>query len=197
MVKTQRDLHQESTRRSILRSARRLFAQKGYSATTLDAVVRTARVTTGAVYHHFGSKMNLFRAVAESIEIEMLERVGIATRDIQDPWSRLVAGISAMLEICCEPDIRRIVLLDAPNLIGGAEWREIEIKYGYGAMYEALTGLQAAGVIRPLPVSILAPMLLGALIEAANSIAGAQNRVAALAAAREVISVLLQSLRLR
>jgi AcrR family transcriptional regulator len=197
MVKTQRDLHQESTRRSILRSARRLFAQKGYSATTLDAVVRAARVTTGAVYHHFGSKMNLFRAVAESIEIEMLERVGIATRDIQDPWSRLVAGISAMLEISCEPDIRRIVLLDAPNVIGGAEWREIEIKYGYGAMHEALTGLQAAGVIRPLPVSILAPMLLGALIEAANSIAGAQNRVAALAAAREVISVLLQSLRLR
>lgn len=196
-MKTQRDLHQESTRRTILRSARRLFAQKGYSATTLDAVVRAARVTTGAVYHHFGSKTDLFRAVAEAIEVEILQRVGAATRDIQDPWSKLVSGISAMLEICCEPDIRRIVLVDAPNVIGGAEWREIEIKYGYGAMREALAGLQAAGAIRPLPVSILAPMLLGALIEAANSIATAQDRVAALAAAREAISVLLEALRLR
>jgi AcrR family transcriptional regulator len=197
MVKTQRDLHQESTRRSILRSARRLFAQKGYSATTLDGVVRAARVTTGAVYHHFGSKMDLFRAVAVAIEVEILERVGAATRDIQDPWSKLVSGVSAMLEICCEPDIRRIVLVDAPNVIGGAEWREIEIKYGYGAMHEALRGLQAAGAIRPLPVSILAPMLLGALIEGANSIAMAQDRVAALAAAREAISVVLEALRVR
>jgi AcrR family transcriptional regulator len=196
MMKTQRDLHQESTRRTILRSARRLFAQKGYSSTTLDAVVRAARVTTGAVYHHFGSKTDLFRAVAEAIEVEILQRVGAATRDIKDPWSKLVSGISAMLEICCEPDIRRIVLVDAPNVIGGAEWREIEIKYGYGAMCEALAGLQAAGAIRPLPVSILAPMLLGALIEAANSIATAQDRVAALAAASEAISVLLEALRL-
>jgi AcrR family transcriptional regulator len=196
-VKTRRDLYKESTRRSILRGARRLFARKGYSATTLDAVVRVARVTTGAVYHHFSSKKDLFRAVAEGIETEIMERVGSATRDIQDPWSKLVAGIFAMLDMCCEPDVRRIVLLDAPNVIGGAEWREIELRYGYGAMRLALTELQSVGVIRPLPVKVLAPMLLGALVEGANCIAARQDKVVALTDAKETISVLLQALRLR
>ena len=154
-------------------------------------------MTTGAVYHHFGGKGDLFRAVAEGIETEILERVGIATRDIQDPWARLVVGISAMLDMCCEPDIRRIVLLDAPNVIGGTEWREIELRYGYGAMHQALTELHAARVIRPLPISVVAPMLLGAMIEAANSIATLQDKAVALAGAKEAISVILQALRLR
>jgi AcrR family transcriptional regulator len=196
-MKTRRDLHKEATRRSILRGARRLFAEKGYSATTLDAVVRVARVTTGALYHHFGGKKDLFRAVAEGVETEILERVGIATRDILDPWSRLAVGISVMLDMCCEPDVRRIILLDAPNVIGGTEWREIELRYGYGAMRQAITELQAAGVIRPLPVSLLAPMLLGAMIEAANSVAALQDKVVALAGAKETMSVILQGLRLR
>lgn len=195
-MKTRRDLYKGSTRRSIVRAARTVFAQKGYSATTLDAVVRLARVTTGALYHHFGSKKDLFRAVAESIEIEIMEKVGIATRDIEDPWSRLVTGVFAMLDMCCEPDIRRIIMLDAPNVIGGTEWREIELKYGYGTMRQALTQLQAAGVIRPLPVSVLAPMLLGAMTEAANSLAPREDKAVALAEAKEAISVLWQALRL-
>jgi AcrR family transcriptional regulator len=65
-VKTQRDLHQESTRRSILRNARQLFTQKGYSATTLQAVVHAARVTTGAVYHHFGVKKGIYFARSQT-----------------------------------------------------------------------------------------------------------------------------------
>lgn len=195
-MKTRRDLYKESTRRSIIRAARRVFAQKGYSATTLHAVVRAARVTTGALYHHFGSKKDLFRAVAESIEVEILEKVGAATRDVQDPWSKLVAGVFAMLDVSCQPDIRRIVLLDAPNVIGGTEWREIELKYGYGAMRQALTLLQAAGIIRPLPITFLAPMLLGAMIEAANSLAAREDKTGALAEAKEAILALLQALRL-
>jgi len=196
-VKTRRDLYKESTRRGILRAARRLFAEKGYSATTLVAVGRAAKVTTGALYHHFKGKKDLFRAVAEGIEAEILERVGIETQNIRDPWSKLEMGISAMLDICREPDIRRIVLLDAPNVIGGTEWREIELRHGYGAMYQALTALQTLGVIRSLPVNVLAPMLLGAMIEGANSVAAAQDKGAALADAKEAISLLLQGLRLR
>jgi hypothetical protein len=90
-----------------------------------------------------------------------------------------------------------IVLLDAPNVVGGTEWREIEIKYGYGAMHQALTALQAAGVIRALPVNVLAPMLLGAMIEAANSVAATPDRAVALAGAKEAMSVILQALRVR
>jgi hypothetical protein len=92
--------------------------------------------------------------------------------------------------------VRRIVLLDAPNVIGGAEWREIELRYGYGAMYRTLGALRAAGVVRPLPVDVLAPMLLGALIEAANSVATHQDKAAALEGAKASIAVLLQAIRL-
>ena len=165
--------------------------------TTLGDVVHAAKVTTGAVYHHFRDKKGLFRAVAESIEAEILERIVIATHNVEDPWSQLEIGTSAMLDICCKSDVRKIILLDAPNVIGGSEWRQIELKYGYGAMYQLLTKLRDAGVIRPLPIEVVAPMLLASLIEAANSVAAAKEKPLALRGAKETIAIFLNGLRLR
>jgi AcrR family transcriptional regulator len=193
--KTRRDLHSASTRRAICRAARRLFARKGYAATSLAEVVRAAKVTTGAVYHHFGDKKGLFRAVAEGVEAEILERVLAAGRDRADHWAKFLASTSAMFAVCTEPDVHRIVFLDAPNVLGAAEWRDVEMCYGFGALREALAALKAAGVIRVGPVDVLAPILWGALIEAANTIARADDKAATLAGARATVTRLLESLR--
>jgi AcrR family transcriptional regulator len=193
--KTRRDLHGESTRRAICRAARRLFGRKGYAASSLAELVRAAKVTTGAVYHHFGDKKGLFRAVAEEVEAEILKRVLAAGLPEADQWAKFLASTSAMFSVCTEPDIHRIVFLDAPNVLGAAEWRAVEMCYGFGAMREALAALKAAGIIRAGSVDVLAPILMGALIEAANTIARSDNKAATLAEARATVTGLLQSLR--
>ena len=193
--KTRRDLNSEGTRRAIRRAARRLFGRLGYAGTSLAAVVRAANVTTGAVYHHFGDKRGLFRAVAEDAEAEILERILAARPENADPWAGFLACTSAMFVVCTEPDIHRIVFLDAPNVFGATEWREIEMRFGFGAMHGALKSLKAAGLIRSGSVDVLAPILMGALIEAANTIARAEDKAATSADAHDTIVRLLESLR--
>ncbi len=188
-------MNKESTRREILRAARRLFARYGYADTPLSAVVQAAKVTTGAVYHHFGDKKGLFRSVAESVEKEILERIGAQTLSVDDGWSKLTIGTTAILEIATEPDIRRIIFLDAPNVIGAAAWREVELQFGFGAMHQLLVQLKAADKINVPSAGVLAAMLLGALIEAANSVALAEDKTKALADAKATISVFLEAIR--
>ena len=55
----------EQTRQDLLDAALTVFSQKGYTATRLEDVARTAGVTRGAIYHHFGSKAELYSALIE------------------------------------------------------------------------------------------------------------------------------------
>jgi AcrR family transcriptional regulator len=196
-ARTRRDVMSEGTRRAILRAARQVFARRGYAGTSLSAVVRAAKVTTGAVYHHFGDKQGLFRAVAEQVEAEILERILAAARPDTDPWTRFLVCTNAMFAICTEPDVHRIVFLDAPNVIGAAEWRAIEMRFGLGAMHQGLAELKDAGRIRAGSIDVLAPILMGALIEAANTIARAEprKRAATMTEAQATITRLLESLK--
>ena len=193
--KSLRELNKEATRAAILDAGRKLFGRHGYADTPLQAIVKAARVTTGAVYHHFCDKKALFQAVAERVELEILQRVAQSAQGLPTGWQRLTAGTAAMLQVCVEPDIRRIVFEDAPNVIGAASWRKIEMQFGYGALYQTLQELHAAGEIRSTPAHILAPMILGALIEAANAIGSAEDPQAALADAQKTLYLFLESLR--
>jgi TetR/AcrR family acrAB operon transcriptional repressor len=55
----------EQTRQKLLDAALTVFSQKGYTATRLEDVARVAGVTRGAIYHHFGSKAELYSALIE------------------------------------------------------------------------------------------------------------------------------------
>ena len=195
-AKTRRDLNGEATRRNMVRSARRLFARQGYAGTSLDQVVRAAKVTTGALYHHFGDKKGLFQAVAEAVEADILERILAAAAAASDPWARLIAGTTEMLSVCAEPAIQRIAFQDAPTVIGAAQWRAIEMRFAFGVFSQALEGLMAAGVLRRYPADMLAPVLLGATIEAATAVARADDKPAAQAQALEILTRLYEALRI-
>ena len=184
-----------ATRALIIQKAREVFADKGYADTGLAEIVAAAGVTTGAIYHHFRDKKGLFLAVAEAVEGDILLGVGRAAAGPPDPWGQLLAGVDAMLDICAEADVQRIVFIDAPTVIGPTAWREIELKYAFGAMRAALQGLLKAGVIRPGSADILASIMLGALIESARAVARADDQPAALGEARETVRTLFASLR--
>ena len=112
------------------RAARKLFAKRGYADVGTEEIVRRAGVTRGALYHHFSGKEDLFRAVAEQVEEEMTRKSAEAALAHQDPWEQQRAASEAFLDACLDPAVQRIILLDAPSVLGPKAWREIAAKYG-------------------------------------------------------------------
>lgn len=184
----------EATRGAILAAATQCFGRSGYGRTGLTDVARRAGVTTGAIYHHFSGKKDLFRAVAEAVEEDIVRRVAARART-DDPWSDLLASVDTALAICMAPNVRQIAFVDAPTVIGDAEWREIQSRYGLGVLVSALEEVRAKGMIDVENVVLTARVLLAALIEAAEACASASDPGAAAVEANHLLRRLLVSLR--
>ena len=113
-----RSQHAEATRRAVLDAARALFGRKGYAQTSVDEIADAARVTKGAVYHHFAGKEALFRAVHAEVEAEAQARTVEAGNPEQPPIDQIVAMMNAYLDAALDEEIRRITLIDGPALLG-------------------------------------------------------------------------------
>ena len=149
----------EATTTALVDAARELFAQDGYAATSLDAVAAKARVTKGAVYHHFEGKQQLFEAVFAR-EVERLAAVLPAVyASKQDPWEAFEASCRAFLAECLEPGLQRIMLLDALAAMGWDGVRRMEAPL-LEMMEVAITRAVKAGRIAPRPAGPLADLPL-------------------------------------
>jgi AcrR family transcriptional regulator len=168
-IKSLREENVAATRAHILAAARKHFARHGFSQAEIARIAAEARVTTGAVYHHFASKKDLFRAVAEDMEGEILAQAG-ATDD-PNPWRRLRLGFDKLIDFCAAADVQRIIFVEAPQVIGPEAWREIEGRYAFGALQQALPALIAAGIVKPYPIDLIARMLLALLRETSAEVA--------------------------
>jgi AcrR family transcriptional regulator len=185
----------DATRRALIDAARGLFAERGYGGVSTEEIVEAAAVTRGALYHHFRDKRELFRAVFEQIEQESIERIAGVAAGERDPWRRQIAAVRAFLDLCQEPDVQRISLMDAPSVLGWQEWRELEARYGLGLVRAGLALLMDEGVIERQPVEHLAHIVLGALMEAGLVIAGADDPDAAREEVAASVERLLNGLR--
>lgn len=187
----------EATRAALVAAARELFAERGYGAVGTEEIVRAAGVTRGALYHHFGGKEDLFRAVYEEVERELVEHIATEAMTATDPLEALAAGANAVLVACEDPAIQRIALMDAPSVLGWEGWREIGMRYGLGLVEATLQAGIDAGVLAPQPVRPLAHLLLGAIDEGAMLVARADDIAVARAEVSASISGLLEALRVR
>jgi AcrR family transcriptional regulator len=167
-----------ATRQALLDAGRELFAARGFAGAGQEEIVERAGVTRGALAHHFGTKQGLFRAVVESLEGELAEHIATAAMRGDDPMGHLRFGCLAFLDAALDPAVRRIVLLDAPAVLGWQAWRELDTTYGLGLVSEALDHCMEAGLMAPRPVQPLAHILLAALNEAAMLVANADDPVA-------------------
>jgi AcrR family transcriptional regulator len=175
----------EATQRALIKVARRLFAKRGYAATPIEEIVRGARVTRGALYHHFEGKQDLSRAVFGEMEGELSQEVAQAAMREERPELHLEIGVQAMLDACLDPAVQRIVLLDAPSVLGWQTWHEIEQAHSLGLITHAIETAMDAGYIERQPLAPLAQLVFGALTEAALSLARAKD----IEAARKEIGV--------
>jgi AcrR family transcriptional regulator len=184
----------EATREQLLEAARRLFGERGYEATSIEAVLERAGVARGALYHHFDSKADLFDAVAVRVFVEIAEETADAARAHDEPLQRLRAGSHAWLQMALDPAVQRIALVDPPTVLGWSRWRALDEQYTLGGLRSGFRRLAAEGRIPRGQDELLAHLLLAALNEAALFIGCASDQPAALATARAAVDTLLDRL---
>jgi AcrR family transcriptional regulator len=170
-----RETEAQATREALIKAALELFTQRGYAEVGTEEIVARAKVTRGALYHHFTDKRDLFRAAFERVEEELMERIGAQMNASDDPWELMIAGMRSFLDACEEPAVKQISLTDAPAVLGWEEWREIDNRHGLGLTRAALKGAVDAGVLRPIAVEPMAHLFVAALSEAAFVIAHAEQ----------------------
>ncbi|MFC4125141.1 TetR/AcrR family transcriptional regulator [Nocardia rhizosphaerae] len=175
MASTARAKQREETRQLLIARSRQLFATKGYAAVGLSEIVAEAGVTKGALYHHFDSKADLFRAVLTQVQTEVGAEVATAADAEPDPWTQLRTGCAAFLRACTDPLVQRIMLIDGPAVLGWHEWRELDEVNSARHLGEALQSLVDAGILPPQPVAPLTRLLSGAMNEAALWLAGSTD----------------------
>lgn len=186
----------EQTRQTLLLESRRLFAALGYASVGLSEIARAAGVTKGALYHHFGSKAELFRAVLEQVQQEVAAHVAATADARQHPWDQLTSGCQAFLTASTDPALQRIMLVDGPAVLGWREWRAMNEATSGRHLAEALTVLMAEGTIAAQPVAPLTHLLSGAMNEAALWLAASEDS-ADLEDTRRALARMLEALRAR
>jgi len=189
--KSRREQVAGETRAALIRTARSLFADRGYADVSIDDITEGTRVTRGALYHHFEDKRELFRAVAEAVERDLTEEVRRKGRGTGDPWEQLHAVCEAYLDACLLPEVQRIIVLDAPPVLSWRVWCEIDKRYGLGVFEELLVSARDAGFLETKSVETAAQLLLGALNTGARVVADAIDKPAARRGVLETVERLL------
>jgi len=184
-----------ATRDSLVAAARRLFAAHGFAEVPADAIVAAAGVTRGALYHQFADKAALFDAVLEAVEADIARRLAdeVAAAGLSDPVEAMRHAVRTWLEICVEPEIYRIALIDGPSILGWAHWREVCQRHVFGLVQTLLADGIRLGRIRPQPVRPLTHVLMGASDEAALYVAEAADPGQARAEMIEVLDRFIDS----
>jgi AcrR family transcriptional regulator len=163
------------TRAALVAAGRRLFGRDGFAATSVEDLAREARVTTGALYHHFPTKTALFETVFEDIHAEMLEASGRAAAGASDEIEALSRGFEAFLDRVLEPDVQQILVTDAPAVLGLARFTELDERYAFAEIVMALRAATAAGRLSVEDPETVARLLLGALVRAGMLIVGSAD----------------------
>jgi AcrR family transcriptional regulator len=185
-----------TTRAILMATARRLFAAHGFNDVSNDRIALEAGVTRGALYHHFADKTALFAEVFEEIEGEVTVRIGAAVSALgpMDPIVLMREGVSTWLNICMEPEVHRITIIDAPSVLGQVRWNEIGTNYGMALARALLENAAKSERLHDLPHAPLAHVMLGVMREGATYLASEGNSAKARREVGEVINHLINSI---
>jgi AcrR family transcriptional regulator len=155
--------------------------------------VRRAKVTKGALYHHFANKLELYRAVVEDMERELVAQMAHAADAARQPQKKLEAACRAYLDACLDSSLTRILVLEAPVVLGWKEWCALAHQHEIAALAEYLESVVAKSATGERPLE-MAHVLLGALNTAARVIATADEPQKARAQVEGTIDRLLKGL---
>lgn len=178
---SRRQQYSASTKRALVDVAEDLFTDAGYAATSLDAIVSGARVTKGALYHHFSGKQALFEAVFERVETDASRAIQKALKGKRDPWEKARAGLEAFLAVVQEPRYRRIVIQEGPAVLGYERYREQEERSTFANVLDIVRSVLSAGTwdLDENMLQTFARIFFGAMASAGESVASSDDPIAA------------------
>jgi AcrR family transcriptional regulator len=172
-----RTQHVQETRAALIAGGRQLFGTRGFAATSVDDLTAAAGVTTGALYHHFTTKTDLFAAVFQQVHEELLVRAAQASeRAKRGQVERLLRAFESFLDAVLEPEVARIIVLDAPAVLGLERFTELDERYAFIAIVDTLKAARDDGELRFGDAETLARLLLGALTRGGMLIANAADQ---------------------
>jgi AcrR family transcriptional regulator len=192
-----RQQYSSATKKALVEVAARLFTEQGYAATSLDAIVAGARVTKGALYHHFTGKQALFEAVFEKVEGDAARRIKAALRDRRDPWDKALAGLRAFLTVVQDPTYQRVVIQEGPAILGYERFREQEERSSYAIVQDIVRDVLDAGALEldEAMLGTFSRIFFGALSAAGETVSSAEDPQAAVAQVETAITFILTGLR--
>lgn len=183
----------EDTRARLISSARQAFASQGYANTSMDDFTARAGLTRGALYHHFGDKKGLLAAVVAQLDSEMDARLQHITDQADEPWGGFCERCRAYLRMAQDPEIQRIVLQDAPAVLGDAA--SANQQQCVDSLRLLLDALMDAGIIEQAPSHALARLINGSLVDTALWIARDEGAGGRLNDALQSLDLLLRGLK--
>ena len=183
-----------ATRGQLIEVATGLFAEHGYDGTSIEAVLTAAGVSRGALYHHFAGKEALFTAVVEALSERILAQQTEIISGCTDPVDALRTGALGWIDMAGDPVIQRIMLVDAPSVLGWERWRAMDEGRTVSAVRDMLQAVSDTGRLPAELVGPFAHMILAALDEAALVVARAPDSRVAVAEERQAVEEFLARL---
>ncbi len=186
-----------STKRALVEVATTQFGAHGYGGTSLDSIVAGARVTKGALYHHFSGKQAVFEAVFVAVENDASKRIKAALRGATDPWDKARAGLRAFLEIVLDPIYQRVVIQDGPAILGYERFREQEERSSYGIVQDIVGSVLEASTyeLDDAMRQTFSRIFFGAMSAAGESVSSAEDPEQAVARIETAILFILEGIR--
>ncbi len=192
-----RDEHRDATRAALITSARGLFADQGFQATSIDDIARAARVTKGAIYHHFTNKEDLFRCVYLELEAEVEHASATAASLGNSPIDGILRGTDAYLDAAMAADVQRITLIDAPAVLGPDAIGDPNDNPGHRGLRTVIADAVEAGTMKPIDADCLAHLLRGGCLQAAMLIARSSSQAETRVKVGDTLHVLIEGLTVR
>ena len=183
-----------ATRGQLIEVATGLFAEHGYEGTSIEAVLTAAGVSRGALYHHFAGKEALFTAVLEAVSERITAQLTEVISGCTDPVDAVRTAALGWIDLASDPVIQRIMLVDAPSVLGWEQWRAMDEGRTVAATRDMLQAVSDTGRLPGELVDPFAYMILAALDEAALVIARASDSRAAVAEGRQAVEEFLARL---
>ncbi len=194
---SRRAQYSASTRRALIDVAHQLFTEHGYAGTSLDAIVAGARVTKGALYHHFSGKQALFESVFEKVEGDAAKQITREVGASRDPWEKALTGLRAFLDVVQQPSYRRIVIQEGPAILGYERFREQEERSSFGIVKDIVTSVLTASPydLDDAMLQTFSRIFFGAMSAAGESVASADDPRLASARVETAIGFILAGLQ--
>lgn len=158
-------------REGLVSAMRELLLERDFDQIAIEEILARAGVSRGGMYHHFASKVELFKAAFEASERDAIARLGAVAEASAargaGALEQLGAACIAYVRECSRGgELERIGLRQSRTVLGWEGWRETAGPLGIAALKAGVQAAVAAGELKSEDITITTHLLLAALIEA-------------------------------